>query len=209
MQRAQKSELTRSRILAAAESEFSDKGIYGARIDEIAATAKVNKRMIYEHFESKEGLYRAVLRGVYSKLAEYEESYYIDGLSPEVAISNLVYGSFRFLEANPSFVRILMWENLNGAKHLGEEISEIKRPTIEYIKSQLLRGAKLGIFRDGIDEEQMVISIMNFEFSYFSNMHTLSGILGKDLSESGEIAKRAAFVADVIIGYLTKGQKAV
>ena len=204
MQRAQKSELTRAKILVAAESEFSEKGIYGARIDEIAAAAEVNKRMIYEHFESKDGLYRAVLRGVYSKLAEYEKSYYIDGLSPEVAISNLVYGSFRFLEANPSFVRILMWENLNGGEHLGDEISEIKNPTIEYIKRQLKRGAELGIFRDGIDEEQMVISLMNFEFSYFSNIHTLSGILGKDLADSAQINKRAAFIADMIIGYLTK-----
>ena len=60
------------------------------------------------------------------------------------------------------------------------------------------------IFAKEVDEEQMVISLLNFEFSYFSNIHTLSGILGKDLADSAQINKRAAFIADMIIGYLTK-----
>ena len=61
----------------------------------------------------------------------------------------------------------------------------------------------MGIFATDIDEEQMVISLLNFEFSYFSNMHTLSGILKTDLSDAVEISKRAAFVSDMFIKYLT------
>ena len=53
-----KSEITKAKILASSEFEFSEKGFFGARIDEIAERAGVNKRMIYEHFESKENLYR-------------------------------------------------------------------------------------------------------------------------------------------------------
>ena len=49
-------------ILAAAVREFSAKGISGARVDAIAARAKVNKRMLYYYFESKEGLFREILR---------------------------------------------------------------------------------------------------------------------------------------------------
>ena len=60
MTQIEKSELTKNKILAAAECEFSEKGIWGARIDAIAASAGVNKRMIYEHYESKEGLYKVV-----------------------------------------------------------------------------------------------------------------------------------------------------
>ena len=48
-------EATKARILAAAVREFSAKGISGARVDAIAARAKVNKRMLYYYFESKEG----------------------------------------------------------------------------------------------------------------------------------------------------------
>jgi AcrR family transcriptional regulator len=55
-------EATKARILAAALREFSAKGISGARVDAIAARAKVNKRMLYYYFESKEGLFREILR---------------------------------------------------------------------------------------------------------------------------------------------------
>ncbi len=203
--RLKKSDITKSKILAAAEAEFSLGGIFGARIDSIAKNAGVNKRMIYEHFVSKEGLYKTVLREVYSRLAEYERGYYVDGISPDIAIANIVYGSFRFLESNPTFVRILMWENLNGASSLdSDDIYEIKNPTIEYIRKQISRGKAEGLFREDIDGEQIVISLMNFEFSYFSNMHTLSNILKTDLSDSAEISKRSAFVSDLILKYLMK-----
>ncbi len=203
MTQQEKSEITKSKILEAAKQEFSEKGLFGARIDEIAATAGVNKRMIYEHYQSKENLYKTVLNTVYAQLAEYEKNYYLENTSPELAIRKIVEGSFRFLEATPDFVRILMWENLNNAKYLeAGAVSEIKNPTIIYIKEQIRRGIENGDFSAETDEDQIIISLLNFEFSYFSNMHTLSSVLGKDLSESGEIKKRAVFISDLLIKYL-------
>ncbi len=208
MKQEEKTELTKSKILTAAEREFSEKGMFGARIDEIARGAEVNKRMIYEHFTSKEQLYRVVLQEVYSRLAEYEKKYYIDDISPIAAIRNIVHVSFSFLERNPTFVRMLMWENLCGAKYLENEgVAKIKNPTIEYIRAQIRRGKESGVFASDIDEEQMVISLLNFEFSYFSNIHTLSGILNTDLTDSVEISKRTAFVSDMFIKYLTNRGK--
>src|SRR5438445_601126 len=54
---------TRERILRAARREFVAKGFAGARVDAIARSATVNKRMLYHYFGDKEALYRAVLRG--------------------------------------------------------------------------------------------------------------------------------------------------
>ena len=56
LKQTERSELTKERILVAAEEEFSEKGFYGARVDAIAAASGINKRMIYAHFESKEKL---------------------------------------------------------------------------------------------------------------------------------------------------------
>jgi AcrR family transcriptional regulator len=53
---------TKARILRAATREFSAKGVAGARVDAIAARAKVNKRMLYHYFGSKSDLFREVLR---------------------------------------------------------------------------------------------------------------------------------------------------
>lgn len=198
-----KSEITKAKIIAAAESEFSEKGFFGARIDEIAEAAGVNKRMIYEHFESKDGLYKQVLFSVYERLSECERGFFIDNLEPTLAIKNIIYVYFRFLEATPSFVRMIMWENLNNAKSFSsEDMRRLKEPTINYIKEQIRRGQEQGIFREDIDEYQIVVSLMNFGFSYFSNIHTLSAIFSRDMTDTAEIMKRADFVSNMVLEYL-------
>ena len=55
---------TRQRILQAAQQEFAEHGPAGARVDQVARRAGVNKRMIYHYFDSKDGLFRAVLSSV-------------------------------------------------------------------------------------------------------------------------------------------------
>ncbi|NDG49151.1 MAG: TetR/AcrR family transcriptional regulator, partial [Rhodospirillales bacterium] len=57
---------TRARILDAAFVEFAEKGLAGARVDEIAARAGANKRMLYAHFGSKEALWLEVLEATYT-----------------------------------------------------------------------------------------------------------------------------------------------
>lgn len=204
-QKLAKSEITKEKILAAAESEFSEKGFFGARIDAISETAGINKRMIYEHFGSKEGLYKQALLSSYRKLAECEREFLIDNLEPAVAIKNIIFALFRFFEQTPSFVRMLMWENLNNAQSLSDrEVRALKQPTIDYIVAQIRRGKEQGIFKENIDEYHTVVSVMNFGFSYFTNIHTLSIILDKDMSAPSEIVGRAEFVSDLILGHLLK-----
>ncbi len=55
---------TQRRILQAAREEFAEHGPAGARVDRVAQRAGVNKRMIYHYFDSKDGLFRAVLAWV-------------------------------------------------------------------------------------------------------------------------------------------------
>ena len=57
------------RILAAAAVEFAERGFAGARVDRIARRARVNKAMLYYHFKSKQGLYRTLLRQIFTLAA--------------------------------------------------------------------------------------------------------------------------------------------
>src|SRR5499425_1461549 len=52
---------TRGAILTAAEQAFARGGLAGARTDDIAAAAGVNKALLYYYFKSKDGLYEAVV----------------------------------------------------------------------------------------------------------------------------------------------------
>lgn len=201
--RYKKSEITRERLLEVAEEQFAQKGFFGARVDEIAQAAGINKRMLYAHFGSKDGLYSAVLLKTYQRLAECEKQFIVVGLDPLVSIRNIVFVSFKFLSENPNFVRMLLWENLNSAKAVPrEELVKLKEPTIDYMRRQIRRGKVMGLFSQEADEYHTVLSLMNYCFSYFSNIHTMSAILGKDLASPDEVEARAEYVADMIIKYL-------
>src|SRR5215470_15636143 len=67
-------EKTRAAILKAALEEFSQEGVSGARTDEIARRAGVNKALLYYYFNDKEGLYAAVLDEVFAGLSERVQS---------------------------------------------------------------------------------------------------------------------------------------
>jgi len=198
-----KSEITRERLLAVAEDEFAEKGFFGARVDEIARVADINKRMLYAHFGSKEGLYSEVLLSVYERLADCERQFIIEGLDPLASIRNIVHISFRFLSENPNFVRLMLWENLNRAGAVPRaELIKLKAPTLDYMMRQIKRGKLLGLFRPDVDEYQTVLSLMSFCFSYFSNIHTMSAILSRDMASASDIRDRADYISDMLIKYL-------
>ncbi|GAA2445610.1 hypothetical protein GCM10010191_73150 [Actinomadura vinacea] len=61
---------TRNRILDAAERLFGERGFAGTSLRAVTTTARVNVASIYYHFESKEGLLRAVARRAMASVSE-------------------------------------------------------------------------------------------------------------------------------------------
>src|SRR3954463_16744342 len=100
-------------ILEVATAEFADKGLAGARIDEIAAATRTSKRMIYYHFESKEALYVAVLEAAYRRIRAIEADLHLDDLEPEDALRKLVAFTFDYQNDNEPFIRLVMNENMH------------------------------------------------------------------------------------------------
>ena len=107
---------TRSKLLAAARREFADSGLAGARVDEIAARAGVNKQLVYHYFGDKDALYLAVLEWVYEEIRAQERKLNLEGLPPERAIKKLIESSFDHLARHPDFIVLLNDENRNGAQ---------------------------------------------------------------------------------------------
>lgn len=96
---------TRQRILAAAHREFTEVGLAGARVDRIAESAGVNKRMLYHYFESKEGLFREMLRRNLLELTEADMN------APPNLGDDLIYWRDLF-RVNPDWIRLSLWEAL-------------------------------------------------------------------------------------------------
>lgn len=198
MQQKIKSEITKNKILTAAEKEFSEKGLAAARVDSIAENAGVNKRLIYSHFQSKEILYEKVLEKVYMRLADYEEVLKNIEFTGIASIREMIIEYFEFLYKNPSFVRLVLWENLN----YGKNSSKIHTTLFFGAEELLKKGIQKGVIKKDIDVKETSMSINMFCFSAFSNTYTISKHINKELNSEEYIKNRANHIADVIIEYL-------
>jgi AcrR family transcriptional regulator len=195
---------TRQRILDAAVTEFAGKGLAGARVDEIAARAGANKRMIYAHFGSKEELWLAVLEAAYAAKRVEERALAVDALPPEDAMARLVAFNLRYTAAHPEFVALLNQENIHRAAYLrsSAQVPAMYSPLVGQIGTVLARGEAAGIFRAGVDPVQLYISIVALGHFYVANLHTLSTIFQTDLGAEPALAAREAHCVAVVQGYL-------
>src|ERR1700757_3165189 len=113
---------TRRQLMKAALTEFAAKGFAGARTDAIARRADVDERMIYYCFETKEELYREVLR---SKLAE--EVHIVDSNEGDDFATALVRG-YESCSSDPQHVRMWLWRRSTP----GAARSPLKRNDVRY-----------------------------------------------------------------------------
>jgi AcrR family transcriptional regulator len=195
---------TRDKVLRAALAEFSEKGLGGARVDEIALRAGVNKRMLYHYFGSKDDLFLAALENVYADIRTHEKSLDLENLSPVEAMRTLVIFTWDYFVANPHFITMLNSENLHRARHLKESssIQAMHSPLIALLAGILLRGEAAGVFRAGVDPMELYISIASLGYFYLSNVHTLSTIFARDFGSQDERRRRRQHNVEVILGYL-------
>ncbi|HEY3924638.1 MAG TPA: TetR family transcriptional regulator [Acidothermaceae bacterium] len=120
---------TKARILKAATAEFAERGLAGARVDRVAASAGANKQLIYAYFGSKEGLFDATLEANLETL--------LDGVPFDAAdLPGYARRLFDFNVEHPELARLARWHSLErpgvfmqlpvtGAS-LGRKIAKLK-----------------------------------------------------------------------------------
>ena len=199
-------ERTQANILEVAEAEFGDKGLAGARIDEIAAATRTSKRMIYYYFGSKEGLYLAVLEETYRRVRETEGELHLEDLEPEDALRRLVAFTFDHHLHHENYIRMVMNENINRGQFIAQSkrIQELNIPAIDAIRRLYERGVKKGVFRAGLDPVDIHSSISALSFFNVSNRHTFGTIFKIDMASPAYIAHRRENVVDMVVRFVKK-----
>lgn len=197
-------ERTMANILKVAQHEFAEKGLAGARIDEIADATHTSKRMIYYYFGSKEGLYLKVLEASYEEMRSQESQLRLDDLDPLMALRRLVEYTFDHHWNSQSYIRLVMAENINRGQYLAQSpaIQELNVPAISAIKDLYERGVASGIFRSGLDPLDIHASISALTFFNVSNRHTFGLIFKIDTEDPAWLQERRSSVVDMVERYL-------
>jgi TetR/AcrR family transcriptional regulator len=115
---AERADQTRARILDAAIREFSANGLAGARTEQIAEAAGVNKALIYYYFHGKDALYNAALE----TMAEGVQASSMAVLGAEASAGErflrVVLNHFDRIHSNPAFQSLMQQEMIR--MHRGE-----------------------------------------------------------------------------------------
>jgi TetR/AcrR family transcriptional regulator len=139
----------RDAILAAAEREFAAAGFAGARMERIAAAAKVNKQLLFHYFDSKEGLFAAALAALVNRF----DADAPPGATPVEQIRSVVGVLLRAVRAAPGVVAILVDAGANP--RFPERASVLLRGWRERMLGRLTAaiedGQRRGYFRDDIE----------------------------------------------------------
>jgi AcrR family transcriptional regulator len=197
-------ERTMAGILEVATAEFGEKGLAGARIDEIAAATSTSKRMIYYYFGSKEGLYLAVLEDSYRRMRITEAELQLDSLAPEDALRRLVAFTFDHHQGNPAYIRLVMSENMERGQHMARSktIQEVNVGAIDSVRKLYSRGLKTGVFRAGLDPVDIHASISALTFFNVSNQYTFGLIFKRDTQTTAALAARRDSIVDMVVRFV-------
>jgi AcrR family transcriptional regulator len=150
---------TKTRLLDAAVSEFSDRGFSGARVDHIAKRSGCNKERIYFYFGNKAKLFEAALtRELGSALGELP----ITGSGP-MAVAEFAGRYFDFATNHPCLARLAAWEGLERDHPVGAE----KRAIHAASKVSEIRAALPGISEAGA--EDLLLSIITLCHAWMTN----------------------------------------
>ena len=148
---------TVTRILDAAKDVFAEKGFAGARVDEIARRAGVNKAALYYHIGDKKALYADAFHNVIGTAAQR----LIEGIkgakSPEEKIKTYLKTLANTFDENPQVPRMLMREMASGGQNLPEIFFQDLFSIFRTLSGIIEEGKSKGVF---IDSPPLLVHFM-------------------------------------------------
>ncbi|MBW2234835.1 MAG: TetR/AcrR family transcriptional regulator [Deltaproteobacteria bacterium] len=197
---------TSERILDAAEALFAEKGFAGTAVRDIATRAGLHPGSLYNHFESKQALYEAVLqrglRPIYEILDRAADPEAPPG--PEMLVALMAH-----LSASPALARLIQHETLAGGEHAMRFVRRWLEPVYARASLALERSPNLGDW----DREELPLLLMTYHHLIFGH-YALAGALGQvldiDLLSSDAVERHTRFLVKLserLLGTAEEGER--
>lgn len=203
-----RADLTRERILEAAEVVFARRGLNGTRVREIAEAAGVNVATLYIYFPSKQELYEAVLeRGVRPLIDLMTE--FAAGERGARDTEHLFARVMRHLGTRPYFSRLVYLEAISEGSYLPELVDRWLRPVLEYALGEARRGTTSPPWEESLSP-LVVTSFVHLTLGHFAIAPLFREFFASDPLSDEWIAQQTRFVATLIrqmFPQLLEGQK--
>lgn len=190
---------TENIILEAAKRVFQQKGMDGARMQEIADEAGINKASLHYYYRSKQLLFEAVFKNAFLLLAPQLNSIINDDSTLFEKIEKFSANYISFIIKHPYLPNFIIQELNRNPEFINNLIDKNQFPSIEKFKIQVLENIENNKIKP-IDPSQLFIHLISLNVLPFLAAPLLKGFLNIDDSNYKLLLEnRKTEVADFII----------
>ncbi len=196
VRRSRKGEQTADRILDAAEALFAEHGYEGTTLRDVAAAVGIRTPSLYNHFESKDALYSAVLerglRPVRELLDEFAKSRPDDRTD-----SSIVEGIMDILSQRPDIARLVQHETLTGGRRLTGMLRAWIQPLFES-SADMVVNSPVPIPWTAEQVPLLILALYHVIIGFFTMAPFYKEMMGEDLLAEEGLALQTAFVRELV-----------
>ena len=194
-----KSVETQENILIAARAIFAQKGLAGARMQEIADTAGINKALLHYYYKSKEKLFEQIFEEALVKIMRPLSSFLSDDSELFQKIRNICQIYHKVLVEYPFLPNFVLNEVTTDPSRIfnimsKEDVLEAKGKTMQQI-NEAVQSGKIR----AIDPQELILNIISLSVFPFVARPMAEELLFKDIKMDEMLSTRADRVADFVI----------
>lgn len=190
---------TELNILNAAISVFHKKGMAGARMQEIADEANINKAMLHYYFRNKQQLFEAVFMKAFQKFAPHMNAIFNSEDSVFEKIKGFTESYISFVTENPYLPTFLIQEININPEFATLFFNSSSAPNPELFEKQIAQEIEIGILKP-IDPKQLLLNLFSLCAFPFVGSGLVKGILQLDQNSFKAIMdERRTLIPELII----------
>lgn len=202
-------ENTEQKILHAAMSIFVAKGRYGAKMQEIADSAGINKAMLHYYFRSKDKLFARVFETVFSGIFSSLHTHFENDDSYHDKLGNFISAYIELIKSNSNLPLFILREIQEDSNVVHALFSGVLKKIKLNLPLKFFEATKRAI-QDGeikaVDPRQLLITVLGSSVFYFIAEPLLSVFLKNDPNFSRDtfIDERKKAIVDIIFNGIKK-----
>ena len=195
--KSRKGELTSERILDAAEELFAERGYAGTSLRDVTSVVGIRIPSLYNHFESKEALYAAVLERGLKPVLRALSDYAVPSSSGGEDPRKLVETMMRVMATRPGLAGLIQHETLTGGEHLTPTLRNWLVPLFAR-GDELVEVGPRGSRWDRDELSLLVLAMYHIIVGYFTIAPLYKLLDGRDLLSEEMLEKQVRVFGDLV-----------
>jgi AcrR family transcriptional regulator len=163
-------------VLESAIEEFAQKGYSGTSVQTILKATGLSKPTLYYHFQSKAGLYRAILDFAYDECLLRMQDRVAKAEGMRAKLLAVTTAMFEFAEDRPQLLRLVFATNFAAPEEIPAECldKEKRRRNFDFVKGIVEEGVKAKELDGDFSAAELAHALYG-TISHYARLHLLCG----------------------------------